>query len=64
MLSDIFVTVSAIDPVLMFTVIYIMVFGKFTVGDIYHRKQVERANWILPVNLLWFNCLWKDRTKL
>ena len=44
MLSDIFVTVSAIDPVLMFTVIYIKVFGKFTVGDIYHRKQVGRAN--------------------
>ena len=38
MLLDIFVTVYAIDPALMFTVIYIKLFGKFTVGDIYHRK--------------------------
>ena len=44
MLLDIFVTVYAIDPVLMFTVIYIKLFGKFTVGDIYHKKQVGRAN--------------------
>ena len=50
--------VQMVVHIYMFTVIYTIV-GKFAVGDIYLRKQVGRANWILPVNLLLFKNLWK-----